>query len=79
MSQCSDKILVIEAGANCGVLNTVKYAIALEKEVYAVPNSIYNPESKGTNELIVKGAKIYLSPHQICPNIKIVSAPQQST
>lgn len=51
-----------------GALTTAKFAKENKTEVYAVPNNIYAKESKGTNMLIEKGAKIYLTPNQLVDN-----------
>lgn len=59
------KILVVEAGEDSGALLTAHIAVLQKKEVYAVPNNIYQNESKGTNRLIQKGAFIYLEPQQL--------------
>lgn len=63
-----DKLLVVEAAKNSGTLITAHRARELGKEVYAVPNNIYQTESKGTNRLIQEGAKIYLEKDQLLPS-----------
>lgn len=58
--------LVIEAGARSGALITASLALDQNREVLALPGSIYSPYSKGTNELIAKGeAKLVTSPMDI--------------
>lgn len=61
----SSKLLVVEAGEKSGALTTSQFAKQLGKEVLAVPNHIYCPESIGTNTLIAQGSPIYLSPQQL--------------
>jgi DNA processing protein len=65
ISAAAEKVLVVEAGENSGALITAKYAKDMKKEVFAVPNSIYMKESRGSNKLIYEGANIYLDPHQL--------------
>jgi DNA processing protein len=36
-----------------------------KRKVFAVPNSIYSPESFGTNRLLQTGAEVYLEPKQL--------------
>jgi len=65
MSAWSQKVLVVEASGKSGALMTAKFAKEQKRAVLAVPNSIYSPESAGTNRLISQGAEIFLAPDQL--------------
>jgi len=66
---------VVEAAERSGALITAGYAMEQKRRVYAVPNSIYSPESFGTNRLLEKGAEIYLDPKQLVSLVGV--QPQQ--
>ncbi|MGI1658543.1 MAG: DNA-processing protein DprA [Desulfitobacterium sp.] len=65
LSAWVDKLLVVEAAERSGALITAKYAMEYGRPVYAVPNSIYAVESKGTNRLLQNGAIAYLTPEEL--------------
>lgn len=65
LSSWIDQLLVVEAGERSGALITAEYAMEHKRRVFAVPNSIYSPESLGTNRLLQKGAEVYLEPTQL--------------
>jgi DNA processing protein len=48
--------VIIEAGETSGALITASFSVNQGREVFAVPGSIYAPQSKGANRLIRDGA-----------------------
>lgn len=53
--------MVVEAGERSGALITAKYALDANRDVFAVPGSVYSPQSAGTNALIAEGATPWCS------------------
>ncbi|MCD6149471.1 DNA-processing protein DprA [bacterium] len=49
--------LVIESAQASGTLITANLALDFNREIFAVPGSIFSPVSEGTNQLIKSGAK----------------------
>ena len=68
ISAWAHKVLVVEAGLNSGSLITADFATKWKRELLAVPGSIYSKESLGCNDLLFKGAKIYLKEQQLLPD-----------
>lgn len=56
MSGISKAVLIIEAEEKSGTMITARLAIEYNRDVLAVPGSIFSPNSKGTNKLIRLGA-----------------------
>jgi DNA processing protein len=56
IASLSDVVVVVEAAAGSGALITAEAALELNKEVMAVPGSVFSPLSVGTHGLLRDGA-----------------------
>jgi DNA processing protein len=70
--------VVVEAGERSGALLTAKLALDENREVFAVPGSIFAPASRGTNALIGRaGAKLVTGAEDVLVELNLLMAPQQ--
>lgn len=59
-------VVIVESDHKGGSMITAKYALEQNRDIYAVPGSIFSPKSNGTNALIRDSqAKLALSPDDI--------------
>ncbi|PID83357.1 DNA-protecting protein DprA [Candidatus Campbellbacteria bacterium] len=56
MTALSDAVLVVEAGEKSGTMITARLALDYNKNLGAIPNSIFSEYSKGSNKLLKQGA-----------------------
>lgn len=71
--------LVIEGAISSGSLITAKAAIEYNREVFAVPGSIYSETSEGPNQLIKMGAKIVTSADDILEELNMPQKTKEKT
>lgn len=65
--------VVVEAGEHSGALITAAFAAEQGREVFAVPGNIYAPQSKGSNRLILDGARPLLDVKDLLEVLDLVS------
>jgi DNA processing protein len=78
LSGMSLGVLVVEGDIKSGALITARIAIDQNREVFAVPGSIYSPNSRGTNKLIQDGeAKLTLGVQDVLAELNLSMATHQ--
>lgn len=66
--------LVIEAAEKSGSLITANFALDFDREIFAVPGSIFSLQSEGANALLKKGAKLAASLKDILEELPVRSS-----
>ena len=70
--------LVIEAGVPSGALITAQQALEENREVFAVPGSIFSAKSEGTNKLIRRSeAKLVTTCEDVLVELNLTAVAQQ--
>lgn len=71
-------VLVVEGDLKSGALITARIAVEQNREVFAVPGSIFSPQSRGTNAIIGRGeAKLIQSIDDVLEELNLTTVPQQ--
>lgn len=65
----ADAVIVVESGVTGGSLYTVDEALRRDRPVFAVPGSIHNPASAGTNRLLRDGAFPFLEIDEVLDTV----------
>ncbi|HYM16176.1 MAG TPA: DNA-processing protein DprA [Dehalococcoidia bacterium] len=78
LSGISLGVLVVEGDVKSGALITARQALEQNREVFAIPGSIYSPASRGTNKLIQDGeAKPTLDVQDVLAELNLSMAAHQ--
>lgn len=79
ISGLSLAVVVVEAAETSGALITAEFAAEQGREIFAVPGSIFAPQSKGTNRLIQNGAQPLLTPADLMQALDLTRMDQQKS
>lgn len=73
ISGLSSAVVVVEAGLRSGALITAAFALEQDRDVFAVPGSIYSQASDGTNGLLAEGAAPLLSTRAVLESLGLTA------
>ncbi len=70
-------VLVVEAPTRSGALITVQFALEQDRDVFAVPGSIFSPKSEGPHKLIRDGAMLVTRADEILEALNMQNVAEQ--
>lgn len=71
VSGLADAVLITEAAARSGTLNTAAHALEQGRDVFVVPGNITSPLSAGCNRLLAQGALAATCPEDILERLSL--------
>jgi DNA processing protein len=77
MSGLSLGVLVVEGDIKSGAMITARLALEQDREVFAVPGSIFSVQSRGANSLVKEGAKLVQRVEDVLEELNLTMVPQQ--
>lgn len=78
VSGLADAVVITEAAARSGTLNTAGHALTQGRDIYVVPGNITSPMSAGCNLLLRQGAQPLLDPSELIELLLPSSQPEQT-
>ena len=72
ISGLSSAVLVIEAALRSGSLITARYAMEQNRDVFAIPGSIYHTQAKGCHRLLQQGACLVTSVQDVYDEMNLM-------